>query len=143
MTAVLKVFIFFIAFGFLLCGCRTVSHLPQYEKFIGRESLLDRDYYLYEEDHWPSKGYVLRREQLPTDPAYGKTTYKFITTLQAGTAVTVVKAHRIYIEDGCDELYAEVYVPTLKDTITFRYTVGHLPQINDGTQKLDWMPRDY
>ena len=142
MTALLKGFLFFIVIGFLLCGCRTVSYLSQYEKFIGRASLLDRDYYLYEEEHWPSKSYVLRKEQLPTDPAYGKTTYKFITILHAGTAVTVIKVQRIYIEDGCDELYAEAYVSQLKDTITFRYTIGHLPQINKGTQKLEWMPRD-
>ena len=141
MTALLKGLLLVIYFGVILCGCRTVSHLPQYEKFIGQESLLDKDFYLYEEGHWPTKGYVLRREQLPSDPAYGKTTYKFIATLPAGTAVTVIKVQRIYIEDGCDELYASVYVPELKDKITFRYAVGHLPFVNDGTKKLNWIPK--
>jgi hypothetical protein len=58
-----------------------------------------------------------------------------MVTLPAGTAATVRKVPRIYVEDGCDKLYGSAYVPDLKDRIEFRYTIGQLPCVNDGREK--------
>jgi hypothetical protein len=136
MKGFLKRWLFFFACGTLLCGCQTVSHLPQYEQFIGRESVLDREYYLYEVHNWPTSSYKLRGDKFSDDPTFN---WKFIATLPAGTAVNVLKVQRIYVEDGCDILYATVYVPELKGKIEFTYAIGHLPFVNDGRQKLNWI----
>jgi len=121
----------------LAVGCASVRNHPSYRRFIGRESLLDRDYYLYQESAWPMKRYVLRREMLPASTLGGE----YVATLHAGAEVEVLKVTRIYVEDGCDELRARTFVPELGREITFRHVLGHMSQRVDGAIPLTWRLR--